>query len=113
MGQRALPASEASDALQPHAVPLFADSPFAQRPECSGITAIATDLNMRQTFAQRLEQLEVTDEDLPCFALMRPKMIEDLLHLPHALALRFAISCGEVFKEEDEENVSQHGDDDE
>jgi hypothetical protein len=44
---------------------------------------------------------------------MRPKMIEDLLHLPHALALRFAISCGEVFKEDDEENVSQNGQEEE
>ena len=28
---------------------------------------------------------------------MRPKIIEELLHLPHALALQFTMKCGDVF----------------
>jgi hypothetical protein len=97
LGQREPHAS--SDALQPSVFPSFSESLFAQKTECSRISAIATELNLRLPFAQRLDRLGVTDDDLPCFALMRPQLLEELLHLPHALAVNFALKCGDVFIE--------------
>jgi hypothetical protein len=109
LGQSAPQASEDSEELQPHAFRLFAESLFAQKTGCSRITAIAAELNMRLPFAQRLEQLAVTDDDLPCFALMRPQLLEDLLHLPHALAVNFALRCADVFADPDPESYEDAG----